>query len=82
MSGVTKKYDRSYFGYKNHIDVDRRHKFVRRFGLHKCCFWRTDDAADPDYDVFNAIIPPINLKSLRATGVRSTSRSYHILQRA
>jgi Transposase domain (DUF772) len=26
----TKKHDRSYFGYKNHIGVDRRHKFVRR----------------------------------------------------
>ena len=27
----TKKNDRSYFGYKNHIGVDRRHKFVRRY---------------------------------------------------
>jgi IS5 family transposase len=27
----TKKHDRSYFGYKNHIGVDRRHKFVRRY---------------------------------------------------
>jgi len=25
--------------------------------LDECCFWRTDDAANPDYDVFNAIIP-------------------------
>ena len=29
----TKKYERSYFGYKNHIGVDRRHKFVRRSTL-------------------------------------------------
>lgn len=27
----TKKHGRSYFGYKNHVTVDRRHKFVRRF---------------------------------------------------
>src|ERR1700730_9739343 len=27
----TKKHDRSYFGYMNHIGVDRRHKFVRRY---------------------------------------------------
>ena len=27
----TKKNERSYFGYKNHIGVDRRHKFVRRY---------------------------------------------------
>src|SRR2546430_8634997 len=27
----TKKHERSYFGYKNHIGVDRRHKFVRRY---------------------------------------------------
>ncbi len=26
-----KKNERSYFGYKNHIGVDRRHKFVRRY---------------------------------------------------
>src|SRR2546430_15980958 len=27
----TKKHERSYFGYKNHIGVDRRHKSVRRY---------------------------------------------------
>ena len=27
----TKKNERSYFGYKNHIGIDRRHKFVRRY---------------------------------------------------
>jgi len=27
------KHERSYFGYKNHIGVDRRHKFVRRYVL-------------------------------------------------
>jgi transposase, IS5 family len=27
----TKKHERSYFGYKNHVGVDRRHKFVRRY---------------------------------------------------
>jgi DDE family transposase len=27
----TKKHERSYFGYKNHIGVDRRHTFVRRY---------------------------------------------------
>src|SRR3977135_706109 len=27
----TKKHERSYFGYKNHIGVDRRHKLVRRY---------------------------------------------------
>jgi IS5 family transposase len=25
------KHERSYYGYKNHIGVDRRHKFVRRY---------------------------------------------------
>src|ERR1700675_1552807 len=29
----TKKHERSYFGYKNHIGVDRRHKFVRRYAV-------------------------------------------------
>lgn len=27
----TKKHGRSYFGYKNHVNVDRQHKFVRRY---------------------------------------------------
>jgi hypothetical protein len=58
MSGVTKKYDRSYFSYENHIGVDRRHKCVRRF-VRRMLLLETADAADPDYGVFNAIIPPI-----------------------
>lgn len=29
----TKKNKRSYFGYKNHIGIDRRHKFVRRYAV-------------------------------------------------
>jgi len=27
----TKKHGRSYFGYKNHIGTDRKHKFIRRY---------------------------------------------------
>jgi IS5 family transposase len=27
----TKKHGRSHFGYKNHVNVDRQHKFVRRY---------------------------------------------------
>jgi hypothetical protein len=52
MSGVTKKYDRSYFSYENHIGVDQRHKCVRRF-VRRMLLLETDDAADPDYGVFN-----------------------------
>jgi IS5 family transposase len=29
----TRKHGRSYYGYKNHIGVDRRHKFVRRYAV-------------------------------------------------
>lgn len=29
----TKKHGRSYFGYKNHLCIDRRHKLVRRFAV-------------------------------------------------
>ena len=28
----TKKHGQSHFGYKNHVNVDRRHKLVRRYG--------------------------------------------------
>ena len=27
----TKKHGRSHYGYKNHVNVDRRHKLVRRY---------------------------------------------------
>jgi transposase, IS5 family len=27
----TKKHDKSYYGYKNHVDVDRKHKLIRRY---------------------------------------------------
>ena len=29
----TKKHGRSHFGYKNHINIDRRHKLVRRYAV-------------------------------------------------
>ena len=29
----TKKHGRSYFGYKNHVCIDRRHKLVRRYAV-------------------------------------------------
>lgn len=29
----TKKHGRSYYGYKNHVNVDRRHKLVRRYAV-------------------------------------------------
>ncbi|MFM8646187.1 MAG: IS5 family transposase [Methylocystis sp.] len=29
----TQKHNRSYFGYKNHVNVDRRHKFIRRYAV-------------------------------------------------
>jgi IS5 family transposase len=38
----TKKHERSRFGYKNHIGVDRRHKFVRRYVV--------SDASVHDYE--------------------------------
>jgi IS5 family transposase len=30
---LTKKHGRSYFGYKNHVNIDRQHKFVRRYAV-------------------------------------------------
>ena len=33
----TKKHGRSHFGYKNHVNVDRRHKLVRRYHVATQC---------------------------------------------
>jgi IS5 family transposase len=51
----TKKDDRSYFGYKNHIGVDRRHKFVRRYVV--------SDASVHDSQKFGDVLDTSNTAS-------------------
>jgi transposase, IS5 family len=48
----TKKHGRSYYGYKNHISIDRRHKFVRRYTV--------TDAARHDSQEFDAVLDDAN----------------------
>lgn len=46
----TKKHGRSYFGYKNHLCIDRRHKLVRRFAVTSASVHdsqRLEDVLDP-----------------------------------
>lgn len=51
----TKKHGRTYFGYKNHIGMDRRHKLVRRYGV--------TDAARHDSGELAAVLDPDNTGS-------------------
>lgn len=51
----TKKHGRSYFGYKNHVSVDRRHKLIRRYTV--------SDAAGHDSQQFDAVLDPNNTAS-------------------
>lgn len=51
----TKKHGRSYFGYKNHIGIDRRHKFVRRYVV--------TDAAVHDSQKLDDVLDPSNTAS-------------------
>jgi IS5 family transposase len=51
----TKKHGRSYFGYKNHVSVDRRHKLVRRYTV--------TDAARHDSQELDALLDPDNTAS-------------------
>ena len=44
----TKKHGRSHYGYKNHVNVDRRHKLVRRY--------QVSDAATHDSKVLDDIL--------------------------
>ena len=48
----TMKHGRTYFGYKNHIAMDRRHKLVRRY--------RVTDAARHDSGELGAVLDPDN----------------------
>jgi len=51
----TKKHGRSYYGYKNHVSVDRRHKLVRRYAV--------TDAARHDSQELDAVLDPDNTAS-------------------
>ena len=51
----TKKHGKSYFGYKNHVTVDRRHKLVRRYHV--------TDAAVHDSQVVDTILDADNTSS-------------------
>ena len=46
----TKKHGRSHYGYKNHVNVDRRHKLVRRY--------QVSDAAGYEPDCGDASLAP------------------------
>ena len=48
----TKKHGRSYFGYKNHINVDVRYKLIRRYGV--------SDASVHDSRAFNYLLDKTN----------------------
>ncbi len=51
----TKKHGKSHYGYKNHVNVDRRHKLVRRY--------QVTDAAVHDSQVVEDILDPNNTAS-------------------
>jgi IS5 family transposase len=51
----TKKHGTSHYGYKNHVNVDRRHKLVRRY--------QVTDAAVHDSQVVDDILDPDNTAS-------------------
>jgi IS5 family transposase len=51
----TKKHGKSHFGYKNHVNVDRRHKLVRRY--------QVTAASVHDSQVVDAILDPDNTAS-------------------
>src|SRR3712207_2043111 len=51
----TKKHGRSYYGYKNHVSIDRRHELVRRYAV--------TDAARHDSQELDALLDPDNTAS-------------------
>ncbi len=51
----TKKHGKSHYGYKNHVNVDRRHKLVRRY--------KVTDASVHDSQVVEDILDPDNTAS-------------------
>ena len=51
----SKKHGKSHYGYKNHINVDRRHKFIR--------VYEVSDASVHDSRALNDLIDPTNTSS-------------------
>lgn len=51
----TQKHGRSYFGYKNHVNVDRQHKLIRRY--------QVTNAAVHDSQKFDDVLDPSNTAS-------------------
>ncbi len=51
----TKKHGKSHYGYKNHVNVDRKHKLVRRY--------QVTDAAVHDSQVVDDVLDPDNTAS-------------------
>ena len=46
----TKKHNKNYYGYKNHIEVDNQHKLIRRYGV--------TDASVHDSRILGELIDP------------------------
>ena len=69
----TQKHGKSYFGYKNHVSVDRRHKLVRRYGV--------TDAAVHDSQVFAKLLDRGNTcsKVWADSAYRSGDAERHLL---
>src|SRR5215204_3159085 len=51
----TKKHGKSYFGYKNHVNIDRKHKLMRRYTV--------TDAAVHDSQTLDDLLDPSNTAS-------------------
>lgn len=51
----TKKHGKSYFGYKNHVNIDRKHKLMRRYTV--------TNAAVHDSQTLDALLDPHNTAS-------------------
>lgn len=51
-ASYTKKRDTTFFGYKNHVNVDRRHKLIRTY--------KVETAAPHDSQFFEVLLDPAN----------------------
>src|SRR3954447_6676458 len=71
----TKKHGKSYFGYKNHVNIDRKHKLMRRYTV--------TNAAVHDSQTLEALLDPSNTASdvWADTAYRSTEGEEKLAER-
>jgi IS5 family transposase len=81
----TKKNKTAFYGYKNHVNVDRKHKLIRKYKVTDASVHDSqelDNVLDPNNDAQETSPAPGLVSALRQKGSKIASRQPHLFDRA